>query len=427
MTLLGALLGWALVATAAGASVHEVQPNQDLQAALNQAQAGDTVQLAPGVHKGPVTVDKPVTIRGSEATVDGQQNSSVFTVRADNVRLEDFTVRNSGRNRRQDDAGVLVTGDSTTIRNLTIRRSLHGIYLRESAGGTVADNTIVGLADQVSGSPDETSQSSTADQHHAAPGGRSRIGNGIHLWHCSSYTLRNNRVRKTRDGIYVSFTQQTDFRNNEVRKTRYGFHYMYSDNNLLRRNVLRDNVAGAALMYSRNLQIRQNQFRNHRGLRAFGLLLQDVDASTFRANHYSKNRLGISLQKSTSNRFIGETLRGNLSGIHLMTTASHNQFTQNRVGPNLRNIELSGQPPTTEWHRNGQGNRWFGSLTVDLDGDGVSALPHNEVDLLANQRGDNAYYHLFTASPGIRLVEWALSRAPLPDTPHITDPYPLSH
>jgi len=87
-----ALLGLAGV----GATI-TVNPGQDIQAAINGASAGDTIQLAAGVHdvSATINVSKAVTIDGSgTATVRGTAITArnVFKITASNVTLQNMDI-----------------------------------------------------------------------------------------------------------------------------------------------------------------------------------------------------------------------------------------------------------------------------------------------------------------------------------------------
>src|SRR5690606_5719951 len=128
-------------------------------------------------------------------------------------------------------------------------------------------------------------------------------GNGIHLWNSSANQLERNHISDTRDGIYFSFSDRAIVRGNFVERVRYGLHYMYSDENVFESNRFAGNAAGAALMYSKSLFIRDNVFANNRGRRAYGLLLQSLDNSTFRDNELRQNTVGIYLENCNANVF----------------------------------------------------------------------------------------------------------------------------
>lgn len=411
-----------------GATVR-VFPGDDLQYAIDSASENATLMLMPGDYRGPVVVSRPITLRANAgARIVGNGEGSVVTLQADGIRLEGIEIVGSGRNLSRDDAGVMVLGDDANITNVRLRDNLHGIYVRQAKNVELTDNDIQGLA-----ATGDTSNVIGAEQarradgvHHAPPGTRSLMGNGLHLFNANNARVVGNRIHHARDGIYVAHTRGAVFQANRIHESRYGIHYMYSSDNVIKANELWGNVAGPALMFSRNLEVVDNVMRDHSGLRAYGLLLQDIDASVIRGNEIRGNRVGMRLQHSSSNEFRNNRLFGNLAGATINSSSRDNILTRNSFGLNMRQIELTGPPPPTQWSFDGRGNRWYGSLPLDLTGDGVSQLPHHEVDLMAERREEFPHAQLLTGSIGIRVIEWALSRAPLPATRYITDPHPLA-
>jgi len=426
--LMTGVLSHLVAADALSQTIH-VTPGDALQAKVQAAPKGATLVLAKGTHEGPVTIDKRLTIRGGNGVaLEGKHETSVIAVAGDGVTVKDLTIVGSGRDLADDDAGVLVTGDDARLKNLTLRNNLHGIYVRGGANVTIQATQIVGLA-AIEDKPEVSGEAGTQGGdgiHHNPPGAQALIGNGIHLWNARDAAILDNTIHDVRDGIYVAHSDQSRFVGNKVHDARYGIHYMYSHNNVIEGNELWRNVAGAALMFSRNLRVRDNILHDHSGLRAYGLLLQDVDYSTFTGNTMRGNRAGLRLQNSNANTFRENRMVGNITGITMGSASRENTLAGNRIGPNLRQLELTGPVPPTQWSVEGKGNRWHNAMPLDLNADGVSEWPHHEVDLLAEKREDFAPIQLLTGSAGIRAVEWALSRAPVPGMRYITDPNPLT-
>jgi parallel beta-helix repeat protein len=147
---------------------------------------------------------------------------------------------------------------------------------------------------------------------------------------------------------------------------------------------------------------------------------------TIEGNDIRGNRVGLRLQNSNVNKFRENRIVGNITGIWIGSASRRNTLTRNRIGPNLHQVERTGPVPPTRWSVDGVGNRWHGAMPLDLNGDGVFEWPHHEVELLAEKRDRFPLIRLLTASPGVRALEWALHRAPVPGMRSITDPDPLT-
>ncbi|MFW5925856.1 MAG: NosD domain-containing protein [Myxococcota bacterium] len=427
-TLALAAVGATATPRTASADVIRVRPGEDLQEALEGAPAGGTIELSAGRHRGPVRVSHRLTIRGVEgALLEGNGQGSVLTLEGNGVRVERLRVARSGHDLSDDDAGVLVLGDDVHVEGVRVQRALHGIYVRGGKRARILDNEIVGLA-ATGDAPRPPEADAPRDDgiHHNPRRTRALMGNGIHLWNTDGSVVARNHVHHARDGIYVAHSNQASFLDNRVHHSRYGIHYMYSHHNELRGNELWRNVAGAALMFSRDLEVTGNVLRDHGGFRAYGLLLQDVDGSTFRANHILANRVGMRLQNTNANTFVDNRVFANITGMRMGSASRDNTFTRNHIAANLHPVELTGPVPPTRWSVDGVGNYWDGAVPLDLTGDGISEWPHHEVDLLAEKRETFPPLQLLAGSAGIRWLQWAVRRAPVPGMRYITDPDPLT-
>ena len=405
-----------------------VSPGGSLQEVIDGAQPGDTIVLLPGNHGGPITISRRLSLQGEPgAVLIGDGSGSVVTIEADSVRIEHLEIRRSGRDLSRDDAAILVLGDDVYIAHIDARENLHGIYVRYGKRPHIVNNHIIGLAAFESEPQVEGAEAALrADAgHHAPPGTQALMGNGLHFFNATGAFVENNHIEHTRDGIYVAHTSESVFRNNRIHDSRYGIHYMYSSNNVVSGNELWANVAGPALMFSRELEVTDNKLHDHVGFRAYGLLLQNVDVSTIRGNVIRGNRVAMRLQNSSANDFEDNRIYGNLAGTTINSSSRDNRFTRNEFGMNMRQIELTGPVPPNEWSVDGIGNYWQSALPMDLTGDGVSEWAHHEVDLMGERREQFPLIQLLTGSFGLRVLEWALARAPTPGIPHVTDAHPL--
>ena len=106
-----------------------------LQEQIDAARPGETIRLAPGIHSGPVRIDKPLTLTGQKGSViRGNGNGSVITIGAAHVTIEGLRVTGSGLHLSDDDAAIFVTGNGARIEHCLIDDSLHGIYLKKVSG-----------------------------------------------------------------------------------------------------------------------------------------------------------------------------------------------------------------------------------------------------------------------------------------------------
>lgn len=411
-----------ILALAGGACGESLQPR------IDAAAPGETIVVPAGKYDRPIVIAQPITLIGDGwPRIDGGGAGSVIAIRANGVTLRGFVITGSGSNLSNDDAAIHITGDGAVIKGNRIEDSLHGVYLKKVAGCRVADNTITGKT-SLPPPVRPASETIVADSPDlcATPLNINARGNGIHLWNSEENVIERNAISETRDGIYFSFSNNTQVRDNTIRGVRYGLHYMYSDNNTFERNTFTDNAAGAAIMYSKNLVVRGNRFTANRGFRAYGLLLNSVDATLLERNEIAGNTVGIYLENSNANLLLGNRIERNYIGIRLTASSDANRFSRNTIAGNLHPAELAGQSASGKWAIDGVGNRWDGAPPVDLDGDGIGDLPHREADLLGGMRRPFPLVGLLSGSPALELLRFAHSRAAVPGIQAIEDPAPLA-
>jgi nitrous oxidase accessory protein len=378
-----------------------------LTSAIANARPGDTIRLRDGIHAGPLVVRVPgLTITGSpEAVVDGNRRGTVITVAADSVTLTGFMVRGSGRSMDRDEAAVKLdhcTG--CVVRGLTVRDPLHGIYLLESHGITIADNDILGAQDVI----------------------ESARGNGIHLFNSSGNRVTGNRVRGTRDGIYFSFAGDNVVSDNEVTGTRYGLHYMYSDDNRFERNVFTMNAAGAAVMFSKRIELRGNIFSRHVGYRAYGLLIHTGEDILAEANSFEGNLTALFLDGSLRNTFRRNLIAGNGTGIDLPASAEQNVFTENVFRNNRTPVRKLLGSSENAWTLQGRGNDWGDPAVFDLDRDGIGDRPYPVGDPFLSLAAARPALEIFGGTLAARALSWAEEAFPVFGLPRVVDSLPLA-
>jgi len=393
------------------------------QARINAATPGDTLHVAPGTYDGPFLIDRPLALMGHDQPhLQGDGATHVVHITAPRVHVEGFELSRSGTNLGQDHAALMVEANHAAIHANRIHNSLHGIYLKGARYAHIAGNRIEGKTTIQRLRPESDAHSS--DMHPEALGQDQR-GNGIHLWKTAQNTIRGNTITQVRDGIYFSFVDSTHVSHNTIRQARYGLHYMYSDDNRFTDNHFSGNAAGAALMYSKDITVARNQFQDNRTHRGYGLLLQSVERTRITNNDLVRNATGIYLENSHQNTVHGNRIASNFRGMRLTGSSYENTFAENTIRANLQTVLLRGHSDTNRWHDAGRGNYWGPRGLLDLDGDGVSEMPHRTVDLLGPYDEAFPFVALLTRSPGIDLVSHALQRIPPPGASMIVDEHPL--
>lgn len=98
-----------------------------VQKGIDMANAGDTVNIAPGIYFEAIDFHgKAITVQGSAAGVvlDGKQTGPVVTFNSGETRsaiLQNVTVRNGSTNFYPSAGGIFISGASPTIQNSSIQ------------------------------------------------------------------------------------------------------------------------------------------------------------------------------------------------------------------------------------------------------------------------------------------------------------------
>ena len=86
--------GWAVPAWSA---TWTVRPGQSIQAAIDQAQSGDVVEIERAVYTERLLIAKPLTLRGlTRPTISGANQGDTIRITSPDVVIEGLIVRDSG-------------------------------------------------------------------------------------------------------------------------------------------------------------------------------------------------------------------------------------------------------------------------------------------------------------------------------------------
>src|SRR5262245_30717798 len=110
---------------------------------LASARQGEVIDVPPGEYRGPFVIVRPVHLRGDHRVVlRGDGRTHVIAVRAPDVVIEGFEIRESGMDLSKDQAAIHVTGARAVIRDNRILESLHGVYVRQADAVRIERNII---------------------------------------------------------------------------------------------------------------------------------------------------------------------------------------------------------------------------------------------------------------------------------------------
>ncbi len=335
-----------------------------LQARIDAARPGATVEVKPGEYVGDLIVDKPLRLAGrGQPRLVGSGTGSVVRVRADGVTIEGFLIDGRrGGDLSRDSAGVHSAARDTTLRDLEIRDALFGVYLREANGAVVERCRVRGIPGR-------------------DPGEK---GSGIHAYDMEGFRFDGNEVVDVRDGLYLQNASKGEIRGNVARDVRYGLHYMFSDDNVFEDNTFENGAAGTAIMYSERLVFRRNRFLRNRGFASVGLLFQGCDDVLAEENLVADNARGVFIEGSHRITLRRNVIAGSDVAVVLYDPDGGHRFEGNSFVGNMSPLDLVARHTDTVF----VGNYWSGNGEPDLDGDGRSDRPYRLTSVFDHFRGN---------------------------------------
>lgn len=396
------LLGIACL-SAFGATVTVSPEAGALARTLAHAGDGDTLVLAAGTHRGPVTIDRSITVVGEAGTiVDGGGQGRVITITAPNVAVRGLTVVSSGATLATEDSGIFVTadGDGAIIEGNRLEENLIGINLKGPENALVRGNTIIGRRDLR----------------------MNERGNGVHLWNTPGSVVEGNDIRFGRDGIFVTTSRNNVFRDNRFRDLRFAIHYMYTNESEVSGNVSRGNHIGYAIMFSNALEVRGNLSVDDRDR---GILLNYANNSDIVGNAVRGGpEKCVFIYNANMNRIHGNRFENCDIGIHFTAGSERNRITDNAFIASRTQVKYVGTRHM-EWSVDGRGNYWSDNTAFDLDGDGIADQPYRPNDLVDQIVWRHPLAKLLLNSPALQVLRWSQSEFPALHPGGVTDSAPL--
>lgn len=208
-----------------------------IQAAIDDATQGDTIFVRNGTYRENLVVYKSVSLVGEDKNsviIDGDLNGTVITVTADNVTIQNFTIKNSGKGMY--DSGILVNNSTNVniIQNI-VWRTLDGIRLNFSDNNVISGNKIF----------------------------LSSFG-GIVIASSADNMVSNNNISGCQWGIYMYASNNNFILNNMLSENFYGIYLYSSINNLILGNTVSFNyqVGIYITFYSGNNTFYHNNLEN---------------------------------------------------------------------------------------------------------------------------------------------------------------------
>lgn len=330
----------------------------ELQNAIDSANAGDIITLNSGEYHGNIVISKPLTLDGvnQSAIIVGDNKGSVINVKSPNVVIKNLTIKGSGTDHSNDDSGIKVSDAyNVSIENNDIKDVLFGVTFLKTSRSKIIQNNITSRGLQM--------------------GFR---GDGIKLWYSHENEILSNRVINSRDMVFW-YSSTNHIAKNYGKGCRYSLHFMYSNNSLVEDNTFENNMVGLFFMFSHDSVIKNNVVRNADGVYGVGIGMKDSSNFTITDNKLIYNARGFYLDQSpyqpnTVNKFSHNKVAYNSVAVQFHATQEKSIFERNSFKGNIE-IALNDTPESkllnNEWRENFYDN--YDGFDMDNDGYGDSA------------------------------------------------------
>jgi nitrous oxidase accessory protein len=389
-----------LAPLAAAAATWTVQPGASIQAAIDRAAPGDTVEIQRGRYVANLKINKPLTLRGiHRPTLSGALQGDTVRISARDVTIEGLIVRDSGSSLLEQNAGIYVTPGShrATVRHCDLVYNLFGLWIQKANDVTVEHNLIVGKRDFAS----------------------AQRGNGVQLYDTTGARIVGNHISFVRDALYVDVSHHAVFRGNRLHHSRYGTHYMNSYHNLWEDNDTYMNRGGLALMEVRDQVVRNNRAFDNTD---HGIMLRTLQDSVIENNVVAGNARGFFIYDVEYAKLRGNVVIGNQVGVHLSAGSTRNEVEGNDFVGNREQVRYVGARDET-WGAK-HGNHWSNYVGWDRDGDGRGDLRYEANDAVDRLVWRYPSARLLLASPAVQALRLVAQQFPLLRVPSVVDPNP---
>ena len=285
------------------------------------------------------------------------------------------------------------------IQNLELRAIFFGIMLAKSKHGTIRNVKVSGDAVQ---------------QHNS--------GNAIHLWHSNHILIDNNLLFKSRDGIYLEFSDDCVISNNISKENiRYGLHFMFSNNDIYKNNTFENNGAGVAVMFSKKIKMYDNHFQYNWGSASYGLLLKEINDAEIIGNTFEENTIGINVEGTNRINYKNNTFKRNGWAVKVKGACYENIFTHNNFLYNSFDVSYNSRMNNNTFNE----NFWSGYTGYDLDKDSFGDIPYRPVKLFSYIVNRTPNTIILMRSLFVDIIDFSESVSPAFTPDNLKDERPL--
>jgi parallel beta-helix repeat protein len=347
-----------------------------IQEAVNNATAGDTIQVAAGIYCEHVVVPQSLTIIGEHpqtTIVDGTANGTVFDLEGSNIHITGFTVRNAGNSHNAiTSEKELVTNDYHRIVNNIIATSQYGVSLAFSKSNIIFNNTFID-------NPFAAIYLYRADNTNITANNVAASAYGVKIVSSLNNIIIGNTFAQTSYAIHLTASSSANpIRGNVISGKTVGI-YSSSDSIIIDHNTITNGAYGIYLYNCKTSFIYYNMFINN----SYGIRLY-MPAPTATNHNVKTNKIvdsdwAIELVYANNNTFTGNWIQQNTYGLYMSSSSSNtihrNNFVQNSMQA------YAGTGTGNLWDKDGEGNFWSDYDGQDPDGDGIGNTSYRIIPL----------------------------------------------
>ncbi len=359
----------------------KVGPGQvytSIQDAVDNATAGDVIEVEPGLYNENVVVDKRLTIRGSggkmSTLVNGSAGYTGILLKADGCVVDGMSVGWTYFG-----YGFAIQGDDCMIINSFSYASYCGVYVTNARGALIKNcdlshNSMAGVA--MNGSTDCLILDTVIEHNNAYIGDPSGVvlvnSTGNLIYNCTIQLIYG-------DGIALYHSWNNEIIDCDLRFNMNGIDILHSNGNTISGNICDSNMNGIRISGASSNNVTGNKCNKNTN----GILLDTAQDTRVADNICNNNdAAGIYLASARGNEVVYNTLENNsvslTYGIFLNSNSTKNRMHHNILKNNNHgNVQAVDNGENNTWDNGGEGNFWWDWKGPDENGDGIVDEPYD--------------------------------------------------
>jgi len=369
---------------------------QTLQSIIDSVEPGSAIELPAGRFYGPITIKKPLILRGRGAAtvIDGNFTGTVIKIFSPDVTVENIRIVHSGKQRHSLDAAIFVSGGKRIrIHRCSIEESLFGVILSRTVSSAVTENNITSYEEKV------------VDNR----------GDGIRLWLSHANIIEKNRLIGSRD-LSLMRSDHNVIDSNLVRESRYGVLLQMCEDTKVVNNEILSNYAGILSAGSKDVQIASNLIVKTYLEAGAGVVIRGGGVHKVVHNTIMRHAQAFYIDSSPAEigmkRFIEyNRISLNNEAFHFHAIIKNNTIRNNNITDNLNNV-VKNLKHLKSYDNNISMNYWDTYVGFDMDGDGIGDTPYDILIYADRLWQFDHHMKFFYATPLLSIIDFIERLAP---------------